>query len=145
MDEAYCPGCDAALGSPEGEVGIFCWKCGLSFGQTASTKPIIREKSRGGRYSPVRVAAAVLAPGLVYWIVIYSYPRLPMWVPSLGRLWIAPAGGLTVFGFCCVWYMVGWVVQADRNAVWLVKGALCATFIVIDTILLLSAVITIGS
>ena len=145
IEEAYCPRCDAALGSPHGEVGIFCWKCGLSFGQTASTKPIVREKSAGRRYSAGRVTIAVLAPGLMYWAVIHWYWRLAIQIPSLGRLWIAPAGGLTLFGLGCVLYMVGWAAQADRSGLWIVKAAMCSMVIIIDTILLLSALITIGS
>jgi hypothetical protein len=139
IEEAYCPACDAALGSTQGEVGIFCWKCGLTFGQTASTKPIIREKSRSRRYSAPWVTTAVVGPGLMYWAVIYSYPR--MRIPSLGRLWMAPAGGLTLFGFGCVLYMVGWAAQSDRGGLWVVKAAMCSTVIVIDTVLLLMALI----
>ncbi len=142
IEEAYCPQCDAALGSPRGEVGIYCWKCGLTFGQTASTKPIIREKSIGGRYSTPRVTTAVMAPALIYLAVIILYPRMRM--PSLGRIFMAPAAGLMLFGIGCVWYMVGWAAQADRGALWIVKAAMCSVVIILDTILLIIAVLVIG-
>ena len=69
MDDFRCPQCESQIGSSKGEIGIYCWKCGLQFGEQASTKPIRRDKYTGADRPGLGVICATLGPGLIYWIV----------------------------------------------------------------------------
>lgn len=142
MEQLHCPQCDAPVGSSEDEVGISCWKCGLEFGDEEGTEPIVRDKTWTARtwLPAVLWLGAVLAPGVLYWVLIRGFAAVRSRVPSIGVLWIFPAAGLALFGFGCTFYALDRLHKADRNFAWLIKAALSLLIFLANFILLSAAI-----
>lgn len=144
MDQFYCPQCEADVGSSKGDIGIYCWKCGQPFGDTASTKPIRRDTFAGTRLHGLRVFAATVGPGVVYWTVIRNFHRLPISFRVIGSLWLIPAGSLAIFGLVCSAYAIDRVGSQERSYAWPFKAAFCLLVLGVNGLLLLGAIITIA-
>ena len=140
MDDFRCPQCESQIGSSKGEIGIYCWKCGVQFGHTASTKPIRRDKSTAGNRPGLAVFCATVGPGVIYWIVIRYHHLLPVSIRALGGLWLIPAAGLALFGLASTAYAVDRLAMVERSYSWPFKLAIYILLLNVNAFLLIGAI-----
>ena len=140
VDEAHCPGCDALIGDAGMSLPTQCWKCGLIFGPNASNKPILRAKSSGSPFDPLIIILIALSPTLLYWLVgTFAWPviRLVPWLKSLSGLAIV---GLFLYGFGCLFYVLGKVANAEKGVRWVFAAIFFVALVHLDVVLLLRAI-----
>ena len=145
VDEAHCPGCDALIGDAGTAFPTQCWKCGLTFRLNASNKPIIRPKTSGSRFDPLIVIVVALSPTLLYWLVGTFARSVIGLAPGIQSISLLILVGLFLYGFACLFYLLGKVANAEKGLGWIVAAMFFVALVYIDVILLLRAIAVLGS